>query len=126
MTEVFEAIAEILALSVEAGAALLIAIGAIQALYRVGRLLLLGAGSEPLEKRAIWLGFAAWLLLGLEFELAADVIRSGISPTWSKLGQLAAVAAIRTFLSFFLARDIAESDRLKFDVSPRSKAAEPE
>jgi uncharacterized membrane protein len=58
------------------------------------------------EKMRIWMHFATWLLLGLEFEFAADVIRTAIAPTWSAIGQLAAIAAIRTFLSFFLDKDI--------------------
>ena len=33
-----------------------------------------------------------WLLLGLEFELAADIVRSVITPTWVDIGQLGAVA----------------------------------
>lgn len=122
MTEAFEAVAGVLALSIEAGSVLLIAFAAAQAFYLVGRLLVRAPSSEPFAKRVIWLGFAAWLLLGLEFELAADVIRSAISPTWSKLGQLATVAAIRTFLSYFLSRDIAESDRLRFDTPPHPEA----
>jgi uncharacterized membrane protein len=44
----------------------------------------------------------------LQFELAADVVRSAISPTWSDIGQLGAIAAIRTVLNYFLERDIKE------------------
>jgi uncharacterized membrane protein len=44
--------------------------------------------------------------LGLEFELGADIIRSAISPDWNDIGQLAAIAVIRTFLNYFLERDI--------------------
>jgi len=47
-----------------------------------------------------------WLLLALEFTLAADIVRSAIAPSWEEIGQLAAIAVIRTFLSFFLERDI--------------------
>lgn len=47
-----------------------------------------------------------WLLLGLEFELAADIIRSVISPTWADIGELASIAVIRTFLNYFLERDL--------------------
>jgi uncharacterized membrane protein len=46
--------------------------------------------------------FGVWLLLSLEFELAADIIRSVVSPTWRDIGELAAIAAIRTFLNYFL------------------------
>ena len=50
--------------------------------------------------------FGVWLLLGLEFELAADIIRSAIAPAWSDIGQLAAIGFIRTFLNYFLERDL--------------------
>jgi uncharacterized membrane protein len=49
-----------------------------------------------------------WLLFGLQFALAADIVRSVISPTWNDIGQLAAIALIRTFLNYFLERDLTE------------------
>ena len=52
-----------------------------------------------------------WLFGGLQFALAADIVRSAISPTWEQIGQLAAIAAIRTFLSYFLERDLMELRR---------------
>ena len=52
--------------------------------------------------------FATWLMLGLELELAADIIRSVVAPTWQDIGKLAAIAAIRTLLNYFLGRDVAE------------------
>ena len=36
--------------------------------------------------------------------IAADIVRSVISPTWQDIGQLGAIAVIRTFLNFFLER----------------------
>jgi hypothetical protein len=42
----------------------------------------------------------------LEFALGADIVRTAIAPTWDDIGQLAAIAAIRTFLNFFLERDL--------------------
>ena len=57
-------------------------------------------------QKEIWVRFAMWLLLALEFELAADIIRSAIAPTWQDIGQLGAIAVIRTLLNFFLEKDI--------------------
>lgn len=54
----------------------------------------------------IWLRFGIWLLLGLEFELAADIVRTAIAPSWTDIGQLGAIAVIRTFLNYFLERDV--------------------
>jgi uncharacterized membrane protein len=49
-----------------------------------------------------------FLALGLEFQLAGDILRSAIAPTFKEIGQLAAIAAIRTGLNFFLGREIRE------------------
>jgi len=107
--ELFKTTASRIALAVELAAALLIAYGALEAIVS----LLIPRSRFERDKlfhkrRQIFLRFGVWLLLGLEFELAADIVRSAISPTWSEIGHLASVAAIRTFLNFFLERDIAE------------------
>lgn len=52
-----------------------------------------------------------FLALGLEFQLAGDILRTAIAPTFTQIGQLAAIAAIRTALNYFLAREIAEEQR---------------
>ena len=57
-------------------------------------------------KRALWLEFSRWLIAGLTFQLAADVVETAIAPTWDDLGKFAAIAAIRTLLSWSLDRDI--------------------
>ena len=46
-----------------------------------------------------------FLALGLEFQLASDVLRTAVAPSFREIGQLAAVAAIRTALNFFLSRE---------------------
>ncbi|QGN49053.1 DUF1622 domain-containing protein [Micromonospora sp. WMMD558] len=51
------------------------------------------------------------LTLGLEFLLAADILRTAASPTFTQIGQLAAIAAIRTALNYFLGREIREEQR---------------
>jgi uncharacterized membrane protein len=47
-----------------------------------------------------------FLALGLEFQLASDLLRTAVAPTFEEIGKLAAVAAIRTALNFFLSREI--------------------
>jgi uncharacterized membrane protein len=102
MEELLKSLWGIVATIVEGAAALLIAIGAAEAFA----MSLLRFRAPTAQKIKIWMHFATWLLLGLEFELAADVIRTAIAPSWSDIGQLASIAAIRTFLSFFLDKDI--------------------
>jgi uncharacterized membrane protein len=104
-----------IALGVETAAALLIGVGALQTLIMLfdpRRALTIG------RKRLAWINFARWLVLALEFELAADIIRTAISPSWDDIGQLGAIAVIRTFLNYFLERDMremSESSRLEVE-----------
>ena len=55
--------------------------------------------------------YARWLVAGLTFQLAADIIETAFSPSWDEIGQLAAIAVIRTFINFFLERDLAEQEK---------------
>jgi len=112
MEQVFKQIAGYIALGVEASAALIIAYGAFQALYGAFRAVI-EKRSQVGQRKDVWLNFGVWLLLGLEFELAADIVRTAISPTWTDIGQLAAIGVIRTFLNFFLEKDLEkyESDQ---------------
>lgn len=53
------------------------------------------------------------LALSLEFLLAADIVATAVSPSWDALGKLAAISAIRTFLNFFLEKEVKELARKK-------------
>ena len=57
---------------------------------------------------AVRLDVGRYLALGLEFQLASDILRTAVAPTFEEIGQLAAVAAIRTALNYFLGREIKE------------------
>ncbi len=96
--------AHILGLLIETIAVFVVAAGALEGLIR-----LLGALTRPFGSGAmkeVWRRMGMWLLLGLEFELAADIIGSVFSPTWDEVGKLGAIAVIRTFLNFFLEHDL--------------------
>lgn len=105
MLELFKTVAASIALAVEGAGVLIIAYGAAEALYGSGKAIITGRALRG-QRKEVWLRFGVWLLLGLEFELAADVLRTAISPTWTDIGQLAAIAAIRTFLNLSLERDL--------------------
>ena len=117
METFFKELAGSIALAVEVSATLIIAFGAIEAFVAALRSFFF---KEPHIgwRRGIWLNFAMWLLLGLEFELAADIIRTAISPTWADLGQLAAIAGIRTVLNYFLEKDLEEYKRARIAPEP--------
>lgn len=110
MEELFRVISEAIALVLESLSVLMIALGAIQAVARTTPSLLKRAATQETLRNA-WLILARWLLLGLEFMLAADIVKTAISPSWDDIGQLAAVALIRTFLNYFLERDIERAAR---------------
>lgn len=46
------------------------------------------------------------LLLGLEFLIAADIIRTILGPTLEELAVLGGIVAIRTVISYFLGKEI--------------------
>lgn len=106
----------------EGVAALVIAIAVIEGVFRTVLLLFQGVSGEGATasheaKEDIRLRLGRWLALALEFLLAADILRTAVAPTWSEIGQLAAIATIRTALNFFL--------QLEIDKAEQRKAAPP-
>jgi uncharacterized membrane protein len=68
--------------------------------------------SQPFPPEGLRLGLGRSLALSLEFLLGADILRTAVEPTWDEIGRLAAIAAIRTALNYFLQREIAEDARM--------------
>jgi len=73
--------------------------------------------STPLHRR-LKLTFGGWLALALEFQLASDIVKTTVSPSYENLIQLAAVAVIRTFLTYFLNREIKDDMEMLKITSP--------
>ncbi len=94
---------------VEAAGAAVIFVGAVIAIVQFLRAL---PRRDPDAFVPVRLSLGRFLALGLEFQLASDVLSTAIAPSFEELGKLAAVAAIRTALNFFLAREIAEERRV--------------
>ena len=82
-----------------------ICLGTLHAVFNGLRAMVSGTGNAA---RAAWAGYSRWRIAGLTFPLAADIIDTSAAPSWTDIGQLAAIAAIRTFLNYFLERDYAE------------------
>lgn len=109
MEELLADVVNVLVVIVEACGAAVIIIGAVWAFTRfawVGFTQRTTAAFVPVR-----LTLGRFLALGLEFQLASDVLRTAVAPSWEELGKLAAVAAIRTALNYFLSREIAEERR---------------
>lgn len=98
-------VVDLLVRLVEAAGAAVIFIGALVGVWGFLRAL---PGRDPERFTPVRLSLGRFLALGLEFQLASDVLRTAIAPSFEELGKLAAVAAIRTALNFFLARELRE------------------
>ena len=96
-----------LKLFIEVIGALFIGAGAICALIRFFKVL--GSPSER-GYESTRLLLARFLSLGLEFQLAADILGTAVAPSWAQIGKLGAIAVIRTGLNYFLAREMKEEE----------------
>jgi uncharacterized membrane protein len=123
MEALLHEIAHYVALAVEAIAILIIAIGSVEALINILRIML-APHSTGIQKRGVWLEFARWLVAALTFQLAADIVNTSFSPTWDEVGRLAAVAAIRTFLSYFLDHEVESTRKLQHVDVPAETPSE--
>ena len=118
-----------LATGVEAAAGLIIAFAPIQAAIRAFPLFFRrGDNGQALQEpktETIRLRLGRWLALALEFELGADILRTAIAPTWAQIGQLAAIATIRTLLNYFLQKEIDRAARRQPDMALQTHTPEP-
>jgi uncharacterized membrane protein len=120
MREWLVAVTEPTVVIIDAIAFLIIVVGALSVLHRAARAELAHASNQ--EKRAIWLTFARVLVAALTFQLAADIIESSISTSWESIGRLGAIAVIRTFIEFFLDRDVTEIRERQRETRERAQA----
>ena len=68
-------------------------------------------GSELRYVEKIRLALGHKLIFALEFLIIADVLRTLINPTMDELIELGGIVLIRTVLSFFISRELAEFHR---------------
>jgi uncharacterized membrane protein len=107
--EALQDVVSLLVMVVEACGAAVIIVGATWAFLKFLRVSV--TRREDRDFVSIRLTLGRFLALGLEFQLAGDILRTAVAPSFSELGQLAIVAAIRTALNYFLSREIAEERR---------------
>ncbi len=100
-------------------ALLVIAIGTVEMFLRC-LLAVFRPSATREELRDGYLRYARWLIAGLTFQLAADIIETASAPTWDDIGRLAAIAVVRTFLNYFLERDITESRKRLAEIKDQS------
>jgi uncharacterized membrane protein len=88
---------------VEACGSLVIVIEAVRTMVRLVWRYLRRDGRDMRGLR-IRLGQA--MVMGLEFQVAADILKTAASPQWNDILLLAALIALRTLLNFLLEREL--------------------
>ena len=108
MKETLRISSEYAVLLIDGMALVIVLYAAVEAFVRGIGLVINGASID--SKRNVWLRFMRLLVAALTFLLAADIIETITSTTWEALGRIGAIALIRTFLNYFLERDVGEMD----------------
>ena len=109
MEEFVKMITLYLARLVEIGAALIIGIASVKALFRY--VVVIFQTDKQFPKNEIRLSLGRSLALALEFLLGADILKTAVAPTWNDIGQLAAIAVLRTGLNYFLDRELNHAEQ---------------
>lgn len=63
--------------------------------------------TDTIDVNTLRLELGYGIILGLEFMIGADIIESMVKPTYYDIGMLALLVVIRTFLSYFLGKELA-------------------
>ncbi len=121
MAEEVRRAADNLALVAEAIGTVVIFVALVRVVVRYVADLL--ARADPFPRDQLRLNLGRSLALTLELLLAADILRTAVDPDWGEIQRLAAIAAIRTGLNFFLQREVREDElRLARQGEPPARA----
>lgn len=100
--QAFSSIALVLKSIAEISSVIIVGIGLIVALYLFIRTVVL----KQIQYNKLRLLLGRFLVVALEFQLAGDIIGTAVAPDWEQIAQLAAIALIRTFLNYFINREV--------------------
>ena len=101
------AITERVIVAIDAFALITVVIGTVEAFLATVHGVVRRAARET--RWHMYANYGRWLVAGLTFQLAADILETSITTTWQAVARLGAVAAIRTFLNYFLERDLSQA-----------------
>ena len=104
MEEIAKTVALTLSVVVELLGAIITAVAIVQ--FLVGYIAKLFRRKQYLHNAMLRVKFGSSLAIVLELLLAADILRTAVAPSWDEIGKLAAIAAIRTTLNYFLEREL--------------------
>ena len=85
-------------------ASVIIGIGILKVLFNyISRL---HPSNKKISKEEIRIQFGSSVAVSLELLLGADVLATAVAPSWNDIGQLAAIAVLRTALNYFLGKEL--------------------
>lgn len=109
MEETVKSIAIYLSLIIELVSAAIIGIALLQ--FIAGYIPTLLHKKQYITNTWLRVRFGSSMTIVLELLLAADILQTAVAPTWEDIGKLAAIAAIRTALNFFLEKELQEIEK---------------
>lgn len=66
----------------------------------------------PLDFTNLRIQLGQCLVLALELQVAADILKTGVSPTWEDILLLGSIIALRTILNYLLERELRVWERV--------------
>ena len=103
MTEGLTVIISFIVPLVEACGALVIVL---EVLRTAARYVIAFLGLRPAQLTALRMRLGQSMVIGLEFLVAADILKTALSPTWNDILLLAALIALRTILNYLLEHEL--------------------
>ena len=65
-------------------------------------------GRRPMHMLDLRVRLGQSMVMGLEFQVAADILKTALTPTWNDILLLAALIGLRTVLNYLLERELQE------------------
>jgi uncharacterized membrane protein len=122
MESVLTKVLGVLVLVAEACGALVIAVEVVRTIVRFAFTIFRPRTSSatPLRMR---LGQS--MVLGLEFQVAADILKTALSPEWNDILQLAALIALRTVLNYLMEHELDTLSRKRVSANAGEQETTP-
>lgn len=117
----FSSLASGLRLFADISSVVIVGIGLGVALYFFIRTLV---SKQKIQFIKFRISLGRFLVVALEFQLAADIIGTAVAPSWQEIAQVGAIASIRVFLNYFLNLEIKSEENEKIEILKETKKTE--
>jgi uncharacterized membrane protein len=102
--ETLQMIFSYIIVAVELLGALVVVVGVARAVVYWFRHVVIDYDTHEITALRVQLGKS--MVMALEFQVAADILKTGLSPTWEDILLLAATITLRTVLNYLLEREL--------------------